>query len=442
MATRVGTALLSALRRTGSATSLGEITPELLPDTDERNALLWLKEHVSTHGSFPTPGLFREHTGLATVATTQSLTFYIAEAVKQAQYNASMPLFGDLQDAMRSQNVGLVLERAKQISRLEQAYNPRSTGHVTLDAALGLVEADYIESRQLGDTLRGVPSGWDYVDQQTGGWMNGELVSFVGRPGRGKTYILLYQAYNAWLSGKKVLFVSMELAALQLARRIVGIHTRINPDFIRKGRISNSAHDGFIDSMHTMRGGIGFDIIVGGFNKSVEAVQAFAQETQPDIIFIDASYLLHSEKRKSGNQRRENAADTIEGLKQTSLDLNRPIIQSVQFNRHATKPKRDEDQDERQNPLSHLSLEKIGETDTIGQASSYVFGIDLYDPPFQDSRRWMGFLKGREGENGVFAINYAFTPVDFSLLHTGYGRQADAQQAAGVDVSHMLDQEV
>ena len=301
---------------------------------------------------------------------------------------------------------------------------PRHSGHVTLAQALAEVREDFFQARMTSASLRGVPSGWGYLDDHTNGWINGDLATLVGRPGTGKTWLLIYNAYCAWLAGYKVLVVSNELAALQFGRRMLGMQTKINPRIISKGQLSTSMQQYFLENIQAMDNGVAFDIIVGGFRSSVETVSAFTKELGPDIVLVDAAYLLKPEQNasRSSNGRRETVADTIEALKRLALDENRPIVQTVQFNRSARKIARNDDQEERGNPLSHLSLDKIGETDVIGQASSIVLGIDQYEAPYERTRRWVGLLKGREGESGIFAINYRHQPVDFNVLHTGYGR--------------------
>ena len=116
-----------------------------------------------------------------------------------------------------------------------------------------------------------------------------------------------------------------------------------------------------------------------------------------------------------------------------TIDLNRPIIQSVQFNRKAELVRTRENTGNT-NPTSHLSLAKIGETDVIGQSSSIVFGVAKAFAPHTLDRRWLAFLKGREGEGGTFQIRYEFSPVNFGLVSIGAEDNSDAERP---NLSHM-----
>jgi hypothetical protein len=76
-------------------------------------------------------------------------------------------------------------------------------------------------------------------------------------------------------------------------------------------------------------------------------------------------------------------------------------------------------------------MENIGYTDAIGTHSSIVVGIKEGRPPYQDSRRILELMKGREGERGEFDINYNFAPMDFSEI------PLEQQEAEGTDLDWM-----
>src|SRR4029453_5851452 len=96
---------------------------------------------------------------------------------------------------------------------------------------------DDYEAHQFGRST-GVPFGYGFVDRLTGGMQGGDIVLIVGRPGIGKTYTLLNFASRAWKAGYSPMIVSMEMMQLQIARRIVGIITGLDPNQIKKGTVS------------------------------------------------------------------------------------------------------------------------------------------------------------------------------------------------------------
>lgn len=418
MPTQTGVELLSSLRRTGSIAAVREIPETFFVEDDELAAFRWLREHVLQHRTFPDPRVFLRHTGIQTIVVSQPLAYYKDRARQRALYNTCMEPFGQMRDAMEAQNPDAIVQIARQIVQASAPYAAGSN-FVNIEDAIQQVVTDFETAHANFGVMRGITTGWDYVDQQTNGWQQDDLVSIVGRIGVGKTYVMLKLAYAAWMAGHSVLFNSNELGVRQLATRLFGVHTRINPNLIRRGQISSVIASRIREMASTMERGIPFNIMAGGFKSSVETLGAIAEATNPDIVFSDSSYLLEPiKKRRGAESRRETVADTIDDLKRLNLEIRRPIVQSVQFNRTADiAPRRQ--QGNNTNPTSHLTLSKIGDTDNIGRASSIVAGLAKGHPPRDIDSRWWAFLKGREGESGVFSFNYRFNPVNFDILTVG-----------------------
>ena len=81
----------------------------------------------------------------------------------------------------------------------------------------------------------GLKLGWPYLDNMTGGMRHGDLISYVGRPGMGKTWQMLYGAHYGWLQAEKDpnspgssrMFVSMEMNPLAIEERLAAMHLSI-----------------------------------------------------------------------------------------------------------------------------------------------------------------------------------------------------------------------
>lgn len=417
MAKTTGIELLSVLRRTGSTSLLREVPEDFFIEKDERDAYIWLREYVQEHSSFPQASTFKRETGITTVKVKEPVDYYVNKARQRALFYAISNQMSELQEAIADKDPDRAADIAQGIALTRNTLSTQTTGVTSLQTAMAEVFDDH-DSTRWQPLLRGVPSGWSALDAVTDGWQNGDLVTFVGRPGTGKTYVMLKNAHSAWMAGKSVLFVSMEMTTTQIARRFLGIDSGINPHQIRRGLSTDIEQQLRLSCNESMsKDGVPFHLIAGNFKKSVDAVEAAAYELRPDIIFVDASYLLSPRKKRSGSSgRRESVSDVIEELGSLAKSIDRPILNSVQFNRQAVRGSVSAPGAGNANPLSHLGLHKIGETDVVGQVSSIVIGIELYEPPNEYDRRYLGVLKGREGEFGHWVINYKFTPtVDFSL---------------------------
>src|SRR5207248_3674621 len=98
----------------------------------------------------------------------------------------------------------------------------------SFDQLLDMVVEDFRNARIGG--RQSVDTGYPLLNEALGGgWHGTDNIALVGRIGDGKTYIALKHALAAWLSGKRVLFLSMDIGAVEVAPRRVGMHCRLNP---------------------------------------------------------------------------------------------------------------------------------------------------------------------------------------------------------------------
>lgn len=88
------------------------------------------------------------------------------------------------------------------------------------------------------DGLTGVDMGIPALNDMFLGWQANCLYVIAARPGEGKTAFMLHSALTAARAGKHVLIISMEMGALQLGDRLIGMTTNIPSDAWRRGRLT------------------------------------------------------------------------------------------------------------------------------------------------------------------------------------------------------------
>lgn len=77
---------------------------------------------------------------------------------------------------------------------------------------------------------QGISTGFATMDKLTGGFRPASYIIIAGRPGMGKTTILLQHIIFALLSGKKVALFSIEMTAQQILTRLAAMLAGYNPD--------------------------------------------------------------------------------------------------------------------------------------------------------------------------------------------------------------------
>jgi replicative DNA helicase len=443
-----GEMLLSCLRALGSTTTLQETAERYFTEPEEIAALRWLKEYVRQHRAFPTISTFQRETGITVRITNEPLTYYLDRARKRAIYKHINARFNEIKATLVDKDPDRFIELTAEISANAARFE-FNTDETNFSEAMQRVNAEYTEVKHTAG-LRGIDTGYEFLNSETGGWQNTDNVAIVGRTGDGKSWILAIHAFAAWQAGFSVLLQSNEMGVLQIARRMVAYHSRINPKSIIRGRISTHNEERFMRSVAALSSSeIPFHCYAGSLTSSTGKLRALCDKHHPDIIMVDASYLLTPEKR--GANRRENLVDVANDLKRISIDYNRPLIHTVQFNRQAVRSKANEEEAPDASPreavpqrqavdagvtddrydvpeseeavrhqrtdyanVSHIGLHKIAETDAVAANASIVIALSRPRGRHYHNRRYYQILKGREGEQGLWQIHYDFRTMDFS----------------------------
>jgi replicative DNA helicase len=413
-----GNKLIASIIQTGSVETLRKVKAELFED-DELTSYNYLVRHYRRYAALPSLETLQEETGVRMPRINDTLAFYLQRVYDRALFVATRERFTQLRDALAAFDVPTSRQVIAEMHAACRAITPDEDLRTLSEA--GFQVLDRYEDAHHRPGVTGIPTGWGRFDEMTGGYQPSDLVTYVARLGVGKTYTLLSQANYAWATGYSVLAVSMEMSIEQIARRAIGMQAGINPDYIRKGTLCNYSQRRLGRYIENMAGADRFHIYSGAFSKSVADIEILMHELAPDIVFVDGAYILQPEnvpgKRVSG--RLEGVASVYDSLKRYTLTGNRPIVNSTQFSRQAGKRGKDG------------GMENIGYTDAIGTHSSIVVGIKEGRPPYQDSRRILELMKGREGERGEFDINYNFAPMDFSEI------PLEQQEAEGTDLDWM-----
>lgn len=287
--------------------------------------------------------------------------------------------------------------------------------NVVTDAA-EIIHAEYTKAVLGGD--KGLKFGWPTLDKMADGIRGGDLISIIGRPGMGKTYMALHAMINAWYQGYTCLFVSMEMNSTPVVQRVAAMFTGTSISELKAGQVAGKKYKRMIedlDGMHSLMGGNGMWVADGRLSVSVEDLIMLCNQLKPDVVYIDGAYMLrHPDPRL---RRFDRINSNTEDLKMMSEELALPLVQTFQFNRGMTKKKEVEDVD----------LEDIAGSDAIGQLSSLVMGTFQDDNVETLLTRKIRILKGRNGEKGEFNINWRFG---------GFGKKQDHTDT---DVSDIMN---
>ena len=250
--------------------------------------------------------------------------------------------------------------------------------------------------------------GWPYLDEQSGGGMPGDVISYVGRPAIGKTWLCVYTSICNWLQGRNVLLVSMEMQPLSIVQRIASIYTHTNIGQLKTSGFSKSTYDKFVLKLEGISKEKGkLYIVDGNLAANVDDIYTMADQLNCLTIVIDGAYMVRHKNSKLDRYTR--VAENVELMKRNSADLGIATFASWQLNREATKKST-------QTGKTETNLEDIGYSDAIGQISSIVVGMLQEDGVETMVKRDIRVIKGRNGETGQFSVAWDFQMMDFSQV--------------------------
>lgn len=431
----LGAQFLKSVITSGSANALSDVDDSLFIESDanELPAYLMIKQHLSMYGSLPTADALAQYGIVLPFRAGDDLQYYIHELRERRKYNLVANSHEDFFEHLKNRRMADVRNSlVGMLQGLDQVQSPHQYSDMGLE--VGRAWDDYNVFKWAGTDLRGITSGWPTCDQKTLGFQGGDLIVLVGRPGMGKSYLLMESAYWANLSGHSSMIMSMEMSVQQLALRWLARNSGINPSSIRKGEVSTWGEGQMREAVQEIqRNRARVYLEAGDMEKSIDGVEDMFMRHTPDIIYLDSAYLFSPSGRKQGFVSRwEAITSVINDLKKLALKLNRAIVITVQFNRNV-----------KSSGYKEMDMSDIGDSDAIPRNASVILGVRNHKPPFNHVRKYIQMMKNRDGDVGDFATLFSFAPVCFEECAIEENDDEDDEErptrrrAAGPDLSYM-----
>ena len=206
--------------------------------------------------------------------------------------------------------------------------NLRPDSTFDIDEALG----DAIESIQNTDKLL-IKTGFKNVDKFAGGLTRGEITIIGGRPGHGKSTMLLNMLSNVLASNKKVLLFNRELTNVEVLKKLLALESgRLSYAMIRQGMYDIKQLQEldrireFIAKKYSADRFRMYDKI-RDFPTSATEIKKF----KPDVIFDDYIQLITPTGKEE--QRRLQLERIVNDYKWIAKEYNCSVILASQLNR-------------------------------------------------------------------------------------------------------------
>ena len=226
-----------------------------------------------------------------------------------------------------------------------------------------------------GGHISGITTGLTALNEKLGGLHPSDLIILAGRPAMGKTALATNIAFNAARrhvadrtdpAGAAVAFFSLEMAADQLAGRVLAEQSGLTSENLRMGRINQAE---FRDLARAAAELNDLPLYVDDTPAlSIAALRTRARRLKRQkhvgLIVVDYLQLLQGSSRANGDNRVQEVSEISRGLKTLAKELSVPVLALSQLSRAV---------EQRENKRPQLS--DLRESGTIEQDADIVLFV-------------------------------------------------------------------
>ena len=191
---------------------------------------------------------------------------------------------------------------------------------------------DTVESMKQNKS-RLLSTGYTCLDRFAGGLTRGEITIIGGRPGHGKTTVLINLLARMLEQGKRAMFFSRELPNAELLKKVICLESQeLSYGLVRKNLFTDQDHVRFNDAVEIVRKKYSKDNFLMFDNiKDFTASSAEVKKFKPDVIFDDYIQLIGYKGKEE--QRRLQIEELVNNYKWLAKETNASVVLASQLNR-------------------------------------------------------------------------------------------------------------
>lgn len=184
--------------------------------------------------------------------------------------------------------------------------------------------------------VSGVPSGFHSLDKITSGWQESELTIIAGRPGMGKTSLLISVLRNAAIDFNiPVAIFSLEMSSVQLVNRLISSEAELPSEKIKKGDLADYEWEQMIHKTRKLSEAPIFidDTPEISIQKIREKSRDLVSKQGVKLIAVDFLQMIRLDEVRSIEHRESEIEFISRELKNMARELGVSIIATSQLNR-------------------------------------------------------------------------------------------------------------
>jgi replicative DNA helicase len=187
--------------------------------------------------------------------------------------------------------------------------------------------------------ITGVPTGSAALDRHTGGYQKGDLIIGGARPSMGKTTFTVDKALKQAKAGIKVGYISLEVTAKALIKKMYSNDLGIDGKVINRGGLNYSQWQQFDQTTAKL---MSLPIWVYDCNDtSILAICSWMRKVRQkygvEMFYMDYIQLAKAVNKKRGEDANRDVSEISKSLKQAAMSLDVPIYALSQLSREVEK---------------------------------------------------------------------------------------------------------
>jgi replicative DNA helicase len=228
-----------------------------------------------------------------------------------------------------------------------------------------------------------------------------ELVVCAGWQGTGKSTLMQFIAFNAYLQGFTPLFISLEMEHKALLRKFDTMAVDMNYHDLKALELGDESIDRWAEWAE--RAGNhkdNQDIIIVDRIGARTATGVFAETVRynPDLVVVDYISLLDAPK-KAGDKSWQQIGHISRELKLNAQTLGIPVVAAAQTNRDSTK--------------EGVKLETIAFSSSIGMDADIVLGLNQDDDMRLEEKMEVVMVKSRDSGRARVTMDWKMETMQF-----------------------------
>ena len=190
------------------------------------------------------------------------------------------------------------------------------------------------ELSERGDTITGLPTGFDDFDNNTSGLQNGDLIIVAGRPSMGKTSFAMNMIEYAIIKRQaSVAVFSMEMPSHQLTMRMLSSMGRVNAHNLRTGNLNEEEWRNISSTVSILSEAKLFIDDSAALSPTEIRARARRLKREHGLSLIIIDYLQLMQITGSTENRTNDVSEISRSLKALAKELDVPVIALSQLNR-------------------------------------------------------------------------------------------------------------